>query len=134
MTARDGRIAGGEASRPGEPLLASTSFVRTQDTPWEAAGPGVRRQILGYGPDLMMVRIEFEAGAIGALHHHPHRQVTYVATGSFQVTVDGVRQLLGAGDSFFVAADLVHGVEAVAAGTLVDVFTPARRDFLHAGG
>jgi quercetin dioxygenase-like cupin family protein len=37
---------------------------------------------------------------------------------------------LRAGDSFFVASGLLHGVEALEAGTLVDVFTPAREDFL----
>ena len=92
--------------------------------------PGVRRRILGHGSDLMMVSVDFEPGAIGAMHRHPHRQVTYVARGSFRVTVDGRDETLAAGDSFFVATDLLHGVEALEAGTLVDVFTPAREDFL----
>jgi unsaturated pyranuronate lyase len=93
-------------------------------------GPGVRRRILGHGSDLMMVSVDFEPGAIGAMHRHPHRQVTYVARGSFRVTVDGRDETLRAGDSFFVASGLLHGVEALEAGTLVDVFTPAREDFL----
>ncbi len=110
--------------------LASGSFVRGRDVPWETVGEGLRRQVLGYGPDLMMVRVEFEPGAVGALHHHPHRQVTYVAAGSFEASVGGHTQLLGPGDCFFVAADLVHGVVALERGTLIDVFTPAREDFV----
>jgi quercetin dioxygenase-like cupin family protein len=110
--------------------LASGSLVRGRDVPWETVGDGVRRQVLGYGPDLMMVRVEFESGAIGALHHHPHRQVTYVASGTFEVSVDGRKERLGAGDCFFVAANLVHGVVALERGTLIDVFTPAREDFV----
>ena len=110
--------------------LASEAFVRTRDVPWERVADGVRRQVLGYGPDLMMVRVEFEPGAVGALHHHPHRQVTYVAAGSFEASVDGRKERLGAGDCFFVAADLVHGVVALERGTLIDVFTPAREDFV----
>ena len=35
------------------------------DAAWEQTGEGVRRQILGHGPDLMMVRVDFDAGAIG---------------------------------------------------------------------
>jgi quercetin dioxygenase-like cupin family protein len=58
--------------------------------------------------------------------------VTYVASGSFEVTVDGETMLLATGDCFYVKADLVHGVVAVEPGTLVDVFTPAREDFLRA--
>ena len=106
-------------------------FIRGSDTPWQnASDVGVRRQILGHGPDLMLVRVEFEAGAVGALHHHPHRQVSYVAAGRFEVTIDGQRTELATGDSFYVTADKVHGVVAREAGTLIDAFTPARLDFL----
>jgi len=106
------------------------AIVRTSDAQWETTGPGVRRQILGHGPDLMMVRVDFEAGAVGALHHHPHRQVTWVAAGAFDVTVGGEKQTLRTGDCFFAMAEVEHGVVAREAGTLIDVFTPAREDFL----
>jgi len=107
------------------------TFVRTAEVPWESVGEGVRRQILGHGPDLMMVRVEFRRGAVGAVHHHPHRQVTYVAAGRFEASVDGATRLLEAGDCFYVAADRPHGVVALDDGTLIDVFTPARADFLR---
>ena len=107
------------------------TFVRSSTLPWQTTNDaGVRRQILGHGPDLMMVRVEFDAGALAALHHHPHRQVAYVVSGRFEVTVDGERTELGPGDCFFIAADRVHGAVAREAGTLIDVFTPAREDFL----
>ena len=107
------------------------SFVRSEDTPWQRTNDaGVRRQVLGHGPDLMLVRVEFEAGAVGALHHHPHRQAAYIAAGRFEVTIDGERTELGVGDCFYVAADKVHGVVAREAGTIIDAFTPARLDFL----
>jgi quercetin dioxygenase-like cupin family protein len=108
----------------------SATFVLTGMTPWESADAGIRRQILGRGPDLMMVRVEFEAGAVGTLHHHPPRQVSYVAAGRFEVIVGDERTELGVGDCFFVSADREHGVVAREAGTLIDVFTPAREDFL----
>jgi quercetin dioxygenase-like cupin family protein len=78
----------------------------------------------------MMVLVRFEKGAIGTLHHHVHRQVSYVASGSFEVTIGGEKHILKQGDSFFVAPDLVHGVISLEAGSLVDVFTPAREDFM----
>ncbi|HYD53852.1 MAG TPA: cupin domain-containing protein [Gemmatimonadaceae bacterium] len=112
--------------------MDSNAFVRTTEVPWETTGPGVRRQILGHGPDLMMVRVEFEQGSIGPMHHHPHRQVTYVAAGRFETHVNGSTQVLGPGDCFYIAAELEHGVTALEAGTLIDVFTPAREDFLRA--
>ena len=110
----------------------SDTFVRSAATPWDAAtDAGVRRQVLGHGPDLMMVRVEFDRGAVAALHHHPHRQGSYVIEGRFEVTVDDERAELGPGDCFFVTADRVHGVVALEAGTLIDAFTPAREDFLR---
>jgi quercetin dioxygenase-like cupin family protein len=109
----------------------SDTFVLTSTTTWDDTNDaGVRRQVLGRGPDLMMVRVEFERGAVGALHHHPHRQVSYVASGQFEVTVDDERTVLGPGDCFFVRADRVHGVVALEAGTLIDVFTPEREEFV----
>ena len=110
--------------------MTSGAFVVSAGRAWEQVAEGVRRQILGYGPDLMLVRVDFQKGAVGALHHHPHRQVTYVAAGVFDASVDGNTRRLSAGDCFYISADLVHGVVAVEDGTLVDVFTPAREDFL----
>src|SRR5262245_31091815 len=79
---------------------AGQGFVLSAAAPWERVGDGVRRQILGHGDDLMMVTVEFEAGAIGALHSHSHRQVTYVVRGQFETTIDGERKVLEAGDCF----------------------------------
>ena len=111
--------------------MSERGFVLSAGAPWERVGDGVRRQILGHGADLMMVTVEFEAGAIGPLHSHPHRQVTYVARGRFEATIDGEKKVLEAGDCFYVAANLEHGVLALTDGTLVDVFTPTRQDFLE---
>ena len=106
------------------------TFVHGAETPWEDVGAGVRRQILAHSSDLMLVRVEFEAGAVGALHHHPHRQATYVAAGRFEVTVGNETSLLVAGDCFYAPGDVPHGVRALETGALIDVFTPIREDFL----
>ena len=115
-----------------ERAVQSQPILHAAHTPWEDVGDGVRRQILVYGEDLMMVRVDFAAGAVGAVHSHPHRQATYVASGRFEATVGGERQLLAPGDCFFVQADVPHGVVALEAGTLIDTFSPAREDFLRA--
>lgn len=95
-----------------------------------AVDSGITRQILGYDQTLMMVRVTFAAGAIGTLHAHPHRQVTYVERGTFDATVGGATAHVGPGDCFFIAPDTSHGVVALEEGALIDVFTPARLDLL----
>ena len=97
---------------------------------WEDITEGVKRQILAVGTDLMLVRVDFAAGAIGALHQHPHRQATYISAGTFDVSIGAENQRVTAGDSFVAPADTVHGVVALEPGTLIDCFTPIREDFL----
>jgi quercetin dioxygenase-like cupin family protein len=105
-------------------------IVRGQDAPTVQAGAGVTRQVLGHDAELMLVRVTFETGAVGYVHAHPHRQVTFVESGRFDFTVDGVTTRLLAGDSVFVPPGAPHGVVAIEAGALIDVFAPARIDFL----
>ena len=112
-----------------EPIRGQ-AFINANEMEWEQLGGGVERKILGYDDQVMMVVVRFEKGAIGSLHHHVHRQVSYVESGKFEVEIDGKKKILQQGDSFFVAPDLVHGVVALEAGSLVDVFTPAREDFV----
>lgn len=109
----------------------SNPVVQGEESSWTKIGEGIERQILSFGPDLMLVRVKFVKGAVGAVHHHPHRQATYVVKGSFEVTVGDSHRTLREGDSFFAAADVPHGVTALEDGSLVDCFTPARTDFLE---
>ena len=91
---------------------------------------GSTRRVLLSLPHLMLVEFTFEAGGIGALHSHPHEQCSYVAEGSFEVTIDGVTETIAAGGGYIVPSGLVHGVKALAKGKLIDSFTPRRDDFL----
>jgi quercetin dioxygenase-like cupin family protein len=103
-----------------------------ETTVWTEIAPGNRRAVLSERPELMLVAFRFDNGAIGALHSHPHTQVSYVAEGTFDVTVDDVTTRLGPGSSFIVAPNSLHGVVALTAGLLIDTFTPRRDDFLSA--
>jgi len=105
-------------------------YTLPEDVRWTEVSPGNRRAILSHRPEMMLVAFGFDKGAIGALHSHPHMQVSYVAEGAFEVTVDGVTTTLKAGSSFIVAPNLIHGVVALQDGLLIDTFTPSREDFL----
>jgi len=93
--------------------------------------PGkVSRKIRARGGDLMVVEVLFEAGGVGAEHRHPHEQVSYCLAGEFRFTIEGETATLRAGDSVFIPGSVLHGTVCVAAGRLLDVFTPQREDFL----
>lgn len=105
-------------------------FIAFDSIPWEDQGGGVRRKVMAYGDQLMAAYVEFAAGSVGALHRHPHVQASYVKDGSFRVHIGGEERGLRAGDFFYVPTDVVHGATALEAGTLIDVFSPMRAEFL----
>lgn len=94
-------------------------------------GTDVTRQVLSDHADLMVVAFDFAAkGAEGALHNHPHVQSTYVESGRFVFTIDGVETEVRQGDSFVIPSNAVHGCVCLEKGRLIDCFTPRRDDFL----
>ena len=105
-------------------------WVFHKDTEPQKGGEGVVRRILAYSEDLMCVENTFETGAVGALHHHPHTQITYVVSGEFEFEIDGEKKILKAGDSMLKTNEVVHGCTCLKAGILLDIFTPMRKDFV----
>jgi quercetin dioxygenase-like cupin family protein len=108
----------------------SDVFVKPTGADWVEAAPGIRRRLLGFNGDLMLVEVAFAKDAVGATHSHPHVQSSYVASGRFEMTIGGRSEILEAGDAYFVPANVEHGCRALAAGVLVDAFTPRRDDFM----
>ena len=106
-------------------------FIRLEEIKAEEVEKGVTRKILGYDDQLMMVYATFKKGSVGYVHTHPHRQVTYIAEGSFEVFIDGKKETLKKGDCYFIPPELPHGTTALKDGILIDVFTPVREDFLE---
>lgn len=104
-------------------------FAQPSDGKVTQLDGSTRRVILDL-PELMLVEFTFVQGGIGALHSHPHLQTSYVAEGTFEVTIDGVTETISAGGAYIVPSGLVHGVKAVTAGKLIDSFTPRRDDFM----
>ncbi|HBF37628.1 MAG TPA: cupin domain-containing protein [Firmicutes bacterium] len=95
-----------------------------------SAGPGVERKILASMGSLMSVEVKFEKGAVGAVHTHPHEQVSYVVRGSFEFELEGKKTIIKTGDSYYVKPGVAHGVVALEDSVILDIFTPQREDFL----
>ncbi|QJW89749.1 cupin domain-containing protein [Spirosoma taeanense] len=108
----------------------ATRFVDDQSLPWEPVAEGVKRKIMTYDANLMMVKVAFETGGIGAVHSHVHTQMSYVESGAFDITIAEETRTLRAGDAYYIPPNVRHGAVCVEAGVLVDVFTPMREDFV----
>lgn len=109
---------------------SSKAFFLGKETPRETVGEGIVRQLFGYDDSILMARVEFETGAVGDVHTHPHSQVSYIESGEFDVYIDGKELRLGPGDSYYIHPNLEHGAVCRKAGVLLDVFSPVREDFL----
>lgn len=105
-------------------------FVPHEHITPEPAGEGVVRRVLAYGPDAMCVENVFQTGGVGAMHHHPHTQITYIVSGRYRFTVgDQVREV-GPGDTLLKRNGVDHGCVCLEGGVMIDFFTPMREDFL----
>ena len=105
-------------------------FVHNDDITLTELGGGVSRKVLAYNEELMSVEVRFEKGAVGAMHTHPHTQISYVLEGKFEATIDGEVRIISKGDTYITEPNAPHGVTCLEAGALLDIFTPMRRDFV----
>ncbi|WP_435679691.1 cupin domain-containing protein [Patiriisocius sp.] len=101
-----------------------------ENNEWEIIDEHISRQIVAYNESMMMVQVAFENGGVGELHKHFETQATYIASGTFEVTIDGTMEIIKKGHSFFVPSNVVHGVVCQEEGMLVDIFSPYRKDFI----
>ena len=108
-------------------------FTENKAVPSADIGGGVTRKVLSYSSNLMTVELLFPKGAVGALHSHPHEQIGYIISGSLVYQEEGCEdKILHTGDTYYVAPNVVHGVQILEDTKLLDVFTPMREDFVQA--
>ena len=111
-------------------IKPTQAYWMDEESDWEDVQPGLQRKITGYDGKIMLVKAKFEAGAEGYLHKHYHSQVTYVASGEFKMTIGDDVRTIKEGDSYYITPHVLHGCVCVKPGILIDVFSPAREDFL----
>lgn len=105
-------------------------FIIHSEIAWQDLGGGLKRKIMSYDKEIMMVKIVFKKGGIGAPHKHIHQQMSYVESGSFEVTIGDNKKILTKGDGFYIPSQVMHGVVCKESGILIDTFTPMREDFV----
>jgi quercetin dioxygenase-like cupin family protein len=105
-----------------------------RDSPgaWHEILPGVRRRVLSHGASAMLVLYRIEPGKVFPRHVHPHAQYGTVLEGGGVFVVGPRRWTLVVGDAYFVPPNVEHELttDATAPTVILDVFSPAREDFL----
>jgi mannose-6-phosphate isomerase-like protein (cupin superfamily) len=69
-------------------------------------------------------------------HSHPFDQLALILSGRCRLTVEGAEHELAGGDFLYIPASQVHALETIGEEPVlnVDVFAPAREDYLHLAG
>jgi quercetin dioxygenase-like cupin family protein len=93
--------------------------------------PGLRRQVMSYSPNIMLVRHTMKKGWVGTRHSHPQEQMVYIIRGRLAFQHPGGSFEAVAGDSFLVPGNVEHQASATEDSEVLDVFTPYREDYAN---
>ena len=108
----------------------NANIVYHKDSQAKDLGGGMSRRVLAYTPKLMTAEVSLEQGSTIAVHSHPHYQNTDILSGRFRFTADGEDVEVAAGDTLAFPANVPHATLCLEAGSLLDVFTPMRDEFV----
>jgi quercetin dioxygenase-like cupin family protein len=92
--------------------------------------PLLERRVLAHTDDMMLVELSAKSGAVIKEHQHVHTQMTYILDGVFEFNINQEIRIVKKGDTLFIESNKLHSALCLEEGKLLDVFTPARKDFL----
>ncbi len=90
----------------------------------------VTRQVI-HGDSITVARLELRRGASVPVHSHPNEQISMVAKGALQFTVDGAEVVVRAGEMLQISGGIPHSVLAMEDSVAIDIFTPLREDWIR---
>jgi quercetin dioxygenase-like cupin family protein len=92
------------------------SFIDWDSIPPNEVAPGIRIRT-PYGKNLMLSRVEFDAGAV---------------VPKMKFTIDGETRIVLPGESFIIPGGVPHRAEAVDGPCVaLDIFSPIREDYVE---
>lgn len=103
---------------------------RWHEEPVEPLSASIGRQVL-HTESLTLARITLAAGAHVPRHDHESEQIANVLEGRVRFTIGDEVQVVAAGESVSVPSFAPHEVEALEDSVVLDVFSPARADWLR---
>src|SRR5260370_2683616 len=100
------------------------------ENPWIEICPGIKRQTAASGKTMYQMIAHLEAGSKMPEHQHPQEQIVHILEGRMKLIVNGTPHELTAGDSFYLASNVPHGVETIEDTRVLDTFSPPRDENL----
>jgi len=105
-------------------------FTKTSNLGYQEKLKGVMLKTLVYGEKTLMASITLKKGGIIPAHQHLHEQSGFLISGRLDFVVNEDHIIVEPGDSWTFLANIPHGVEALEASSIIEVFSPVREDYL----
>jgi quercetin dioxygenase-like cupin family protein len=105
-------------------------FYKKENSPYQQPLEGVSFKSLAHGEKTHLTEFRLDKGSMIPTHAHPHEQTGYLISGKLKFTIAGEVFLAESGDGWNIAGDVEHGVEVMENSVVIEVFSPAREDYL----
>ena len=105
-------------------------FYKKENSPYRKPLEGVSFKSLAHGEKTQLTEFRLEKGSIIPMHAHFNEQTGYLISGKMKFTIAGEIFVAEAGDGWNIPCDVEHGVEVLENAVVIEVFSPAREDYL----
>jgi len=105
-------------------------FKKKDDQPYRKALDGVSFKSLAHGQKTHLTEFRLEKGSQIPVHSHPHEQTGYLVSGKMRFTIAGEAFDTEPGCAWSIPGLVEHGVEVLEDCLVIEVFSPAREDYL----
>ncbi len=102
-------------------------FLNSEEILSRELFPGVNAKLI-HTDNLTIAHVAIDKGAVVPEHSHVHEQIINVIEGTFEMVINGVKKIAGAGYVGVVPSNVKHAVTAITDGKIIDVFSPTRED------
>lgn len=103
--------------------------IRWDEVELENLNPKLARQYVNSG-GVTVARLLMQSGLRIPTHHHPNEQITTVISGAIRMWLGGDEYEVRAGETLCIPANQPHQTEALEDTVCLDIFSPARADWV----
>ena len=109
-------------------------FEKHSDGGYSTPLPGVRQRTLVFGERTLMTEFLLAKDSALPSHAHPYEQTGYLVKGHLVLRIGEAEHDATPGDSWCIPMNAIHGARILEDSIAIEVFSPARADYLPGNG
>jgi quercetin dioxygenase-like cupin family protein len=108
-------------------------FEKHTDEKYTDPLPGIRQKTLAFGERTLMTEFLLGRNRVLPDHAHPYEQTGYLVKGRIMLKIGESEYETRPGDSWSIPMNVTHGARILEDSVAIEVFSPARKDYLPPG-